>query len=211
MRMRLSDRDSVDDIVQETFLGFLRSLPHFDSSRDLESYLFTIASHKIRDHLRRNGRHPLNLLGDISSESHPREPSARIRGPSSLLASRERVEGEEAHLVHILGAMLNEWREKGEFRRIKCMELVFVSGWSNLEISKYLGLTERQVANYRVPARRTAHQTRQRNSLCLEPFLELPRMCQNEGLLFMKNPSSPNLPQSALSPLPCSRPHVERS
>ena len=149
VRMRLSDRDAVDDVVQETLLGFLRSLPHFDSSRDLESYLFTIAAHKIRDHLRRNGRHPLNLLGDISSESNPREPSARVRGPSSLLASRERVEGEEERLVEILGAMLSEWREKGDFRRIKCMELVFVSGWSNQDIARHLGLTEQQVANYK--------------------------------------------------------------
>ncbi|MBX9656792.1 sigma-70 family RNA polymerase sigma factor [bacterium] len=149
VRMRLSDRDAVDDVVQETLLGFLRSLPHFDSSRDLESYLFTIAAHKIRDHLRRNGRHPLNLLGDIGSESTPREPSARVRGPSSLLASRERVEGEEGRLVEVLGSMLNEWKAKGEFRRIKCMELIFVTGWTNQEIAKYLSLTEQQVANYK--------------------------------------------------------------
>jgi RNA polymerase sigma-70 factor (ECF subfamily) len=149
VRIRLSDRDAVDDVVQETFMGLLRSLPHYDSTRDLESYLFTIAAHKIRDHLRKGGRHPLSLLGDLSDSRAPAEPSARIRGPSSLLASRERLEGEEARLTSLLSEMLGQWLEKGDYRRVKCMELLFVAGWSNQEAAKELGLTEQQVANYK--------------------------------------------------------------
>ncbi len=149
VRIRLSDRDSVDDVVQETFMGLLRSLPHYDSTRDLESYLFTIAAHKIRDHLRKGGRHPLSLLGDLSESRAPAEPSARIRGPSSLLASRERLEGEEARLASLLAEMLTQWMEKGDYRRIKCMELLFVAGWSNQDAAQELGLTEQQVANYK--------------------------------------------------------------
>jgi RNA polymerase sigma-70 factor (ECF subfamily) len=149
VRIRLSDRDSVDDVVQETFMGLLRSLPHYDSTRDLESYLFTIAAHKIRDHLRKGGRHPLSLLGDLSESRAPAEPSARIRGPSSLLASRERLEGEEARLASLLAEMLTQWMEKGDYRRIKCMELLFVAGWSNQDAAQQLGLTEQQVANYK--------------------------------------------------------------
>lgn len=151
VRLRIADRDAVDDIVQETFLGFVRSLPHYDASRELESYLFTIAAHKIRDHLRKNGRHPLALLGDMSQSRAPREPSAsaRVRGPSSLLASRERVEGEEKRLTELLRAMIEEWRTKSDYRRIMCMELLFVSGWTNQDVAKQTGLSEQQVANYK--------------------------------------------------------------
>lgn len=149
VRGRLSDRDAVDDIVQETFLGFLRSLPHYDASRELESYLFTIASHKIRDHLRKGGRHPVTLLGDLSGSRAPSEPAGRIRGPSSLLASRERVAGEEERLVELLRGMIDEWRQRGDYRRVKCIELLLVVGWSNQETARYLGLTEQQVANYK--------------------------------------------------------------
>lgn len=149
VRMRIADRDAVDDIVQETFLGFVRSLPHFDVSRDLESYLFTIAAHKIRDHLRKNGRHPLSFLGDLSESRAPAEPSGRVRGPSSLLASRERIHGEERRLVESLGAILDEWRAKGDYQRIMCMELLFVAGWGNQQVANHLGLTEQQVANYK--------------------------------------------------------------
>ena len=61
---RLHDRAASEDVVQETFVGFLNSLPHFDDSRELQTYLFTIASHKLTDHLRRTGRHPLLPASD---------------------------------------------------------------------------------------------------------------------------------------------------
>ena len=39
---RLSNRSASEDIVQETFVGFLNSLPNYDGRRALESYLFSI-------------------------------------------------------------------------------------------------------------------------------------------------------------------------
>src|SRR5213593_1747752 len=64
---RLHDRASSEDVVQETFVGFLNSLPNYDDERELQTYLFTIASHKLTDHLRRIGRHPMRPLSDSSS------------------------------------------------------------------------------------------------------------------------------------------------
>src|SRR5438552_14642979 len=61
---RLRDRATSEDVVQESFIGFLNSLPHFDEQRELQTYLFTIASHKITDHLRRAGRHHLHPASD---------------------------------------------------------------------------------------------------------------------------------------------------
>src|SRR3954468_13799671 len=65
---RLRDRSASEDVVQETFVGFLNSLPNFDERRELQTYLFTIASHKLTDHLRRSGRHPLKSLSDSTGE-----------------------------------------------------------------------------------------------------------------------------------------------
>src|SRR5438552_19146093 len=65
---RLRDRATSEDVVQETFIGFLNSLPHFDDQRELQTYLFTIASYKLTDHLRRAGRHPLKLLSEEAGE-----------------------------------------------------------------------------------------------------------------------------------------------
>ena len=55
---RLRRRASSEDVVQETFIGFLTSLPNYDTRRPLESYLFSIAAHKLTDYLRREGRRP---------------------------------------------------------------------------------------------------------------------------------------------------------
>lgn len=150
VRARLRDPHTVDDVVQETFLGFLRSLPHFDSTRDLENYLFTIAAHKIRDHLRKEGRHPLSFLTDVQPEnSSSQEPKASIRGPSSLMASAERLQGEEQRLTEALGGLLEQWRNAGDYSRIKCIELLFVAGWPNREVAEHLQMSEQQVANYK--------------------------------------------------------------
>ena len=43
---RLRNRSVSEDVVQETFIGFLTSLPNYDVSRSLESYLFSIAAHR---------------------------------------------------------------------------------------------------------------------------------------------------------------------
>ena len=53
---RLRDRAASEDVVQETFIGFLTSLPHYDEKRDMEAYLFSIAAHKLTDHLRKQGQ-----------------------------------------------------------------------------------------------------------------------------------------------------------
>src|SRR5437868_15402706 len=64
VQRRLHDRGTSEDVVQETFIGFLTSLPNFDDRRELQTYLFTIASHKLTDQLRRAGRHPLQNAAD---------------------------------------------------------------------------------------------------------------------------------------------------
>src|SRR5207247_9738426 len=65
---RLHDRAASEDVVQETFVGFLNSLPNFDDRRELQTYLFTIASHKLTDHLRKQGRHPLKTVSDSPTD-----------------------------------------------------------------------------------------------------------------------------------------------
>ena len=52
VRRRLRDHATTDDVVQETFIGFLNSLTNYDDKRDLQTWLFTIASHKVTDQLR---------------------------------------------------------------------------------------------------------------------------------------------------------------
>src|SRR5262249_4447888 len=140
-----------EDVVQETFVGFLNSLPHFDDRRELQTYLFTIASHKLTDHLRRTGRHPLHPAsegaGDLLQHQLDRRPAA-----SSMARSQERRDLESDAVARCLGALINQWKERGDFVRVKVLELLMVRGWANRDVAAFLGITEQQVANYRFAA-----------------------------------------------------------
>ncbi len=147
---RLIDRSHAEDIVQETFVGFLNSLPNFDCQRPLESYLFSIAAYKLTDHLRREGRrHTLAFYtGDDSSDGAQQVPGA-MRAVSSLAQSVERRDIEELALVEALKDQIGKWQSKADWAKLKCIELLFVAGMGNKETSELLGITEQQVANYK--------------------------------------------------------------
>jgi RNA polymerase sigma-70 factor (ECF subfamily) len=151
IQRRIRDRDASEDVVQETFVGFLNSLPNFDERRELQTYLFTIASHKLTDYLRRSGRHPLRSLSDNSSDllnqqidEHP--------AASSAARSEERQELESAAIVRCLGQILRGLQEKGDWVRLKVLELLWVKGWANRDVAAFLKISEQQVANYRFAA-----------------------------------------------------------
>ena len=151
VQRRIRDRAAAEDVVQETFVGFLNSLPNFDERRDLQTYLFTIAAHKLTDHLRRSGRHPLKPATDSNSDvlgqqldEHP--------AASSMARSQERRELESGAIVRCLGQMIRQWKERGDFTRLKVLELLWVKGWANRDVAAFLAISEQQVANIRFAA-----------------------------------------------------------
>src|SRR5215813_12191028 len=82
---RLRRRDAAEDVVQETLIGFLTSLPNYDPARSLESYLFSIAAHKLTDHLRREGRRPALPLSSADSTSGDWNLPGKDRPASSIM------------------------------------------------------------------------------------------------------------------------------
>jgi RNA polymerase sigma-70 factor (ECF subfamily) len=148
---RLRDRATSEDVVQETFVGFLNSLPNFDENRELQTYLFTIASHKLTDHLRRVGRHPLHTVSDSTGDILQHQLDHH-RAASSLVRSQERRELETEAVARGLGMLLRDWQKRGDFLRVKVLELLLVKGWANRDVAAHLGITEQQVANYRFAA-----------------------------------------------------------
>ncbi len=147
---RLGRRPSCEDIVQETFVGFITSLPNYDSQRSLESYLFSICAYKLVDHMRREGRRPALPFSALRND--PRDSfhvTARDRSPSAAMRSDERRHLEEGALVDTMTNMMRHWRERGDWQKLKCLELLFVRGRANKDVAQRLGLSEQQVANFK--------------------------------------------------------------
>lgn len=171
---RLRDRTVSEDIVQETFIGFLNSLPNYDRRRALENYLFTIAAYKLTDHLRREGRRPaIPLSAGANSSGEWDLEASNQRGASSIVRSVERKRLEEAALVEALSDELARWRERGDWQKVKCAELLFVRGIANKEAARELGLTEQQVANYKFDFIARMSQAIRKQGLSVDVFPEL--------------------------------------
>ncbi|HCS52242.1 sigma-70 family RNA polymerase sigma factor [uncultured Rubinisphaera sp.] len=141
---RLNNKAMAEDVVQETFIGFLTSLPNYDEERTtLESFLFRIAAYKITDVLRKQGRRP-----SLTIENDPTIPG-RSRKASSMARSREGADRKKNHLLQTLSETIQQWMNDSQYERIKCCELLFVRGWPNKKVSSELNLTEQQVANHK--------------------------------------------------------------
>jgi RNA polymerase sigma-70 factor (ECF subfamily) len=173
---RLRNRGASEDIVQETFIGFLNSLPNYDQRRPLESYLFTICAYKLTDHLRREGRRPTLSLSQPSS-SNSAAPwlivSGRARGASTIARSGERKQLEEQAIVEALRDQIEKWRARGDWTKLKCIELIFVLGQGNKEVAEQLELTEQQVANFKFDFLARTKSLVARQQLDAEVFPEL--------------------------------------
>jgi RNA polymerase sigma-70 factor (ECF subfamily) len=171
---RLHDRAASEDVVQETFIGFLQSLPNYDENRELQTWLFTIASYKLTDHLRRLGRHPLQHLSSGPDNVLNKQADSQP-GASSLARSRERKKLESEAVARCLGTLLRDWLNRGDYLRIKVLELLLVKGWPNYQVAAFLHISEQQVANYRFAALKKLSELIHKAGLPDEVFPELRR------------------------------------
>ena len=144
-RRMLAQRSDAEDLVQDTFLGLLRSLPNYDRERSLETYLFAILRHKLADHVRRaprGQREPLDTLGlDQASDEwlSADTPSRHAEGQENLASQR-------AALVSGLRQWVEQCESQRRFTDLIVVEMLTVLGLRNKEVAADLGLTETGVA-----------------------------------------------------------------
>jgi RNA polymerase sigma-70 factor, ECF subfamily len=173
VRRRLKDPSTADDVVQDTFIGFLNSLANYDDKRELQTWLFTIASHKVTDFLRKSGRRPFTPGSDADEEQMGRTADQKQRAASSIARSQERVDLEMDAVSRSLAEIIRSFQAKSEFLRIQVLELLFVKGWPNWQVAEYLKVTEQQVANYRFAAVKKLSEAMKSSGLPSDVFPEL--------------------------------------
>ena len=144
-RSRIKDRSQAEDIVQNTFIGFLTSLPNYEPQRaSLESFLFRIAAYKITDCLRQQGKRSGYAIDD---QGMPLAGTARRA--SSLARSREGTEQKKQQLQEVLEPLIQQWIREQNYERLKCCELLFVRGAANKQVAEQLNISEQDVANHK--------------------------------------------------------------
>ena len=143
---RVANQAAAEDLVQETFVGFLNSLPNYDPEQPLEGYLFSIAAHKLTDLLRHEGRRPAMPL--MTGKAATTGTVGRGRAPAASSAAANGMAWKNRP-GHAIGEMIVHWRRRGQWERLQCIELLWVRGWSNKEVAARLGISEQIVANYK--------------------------------------------------------------
>ena len=149
---RLADADA-EDLVQETFVHFLRGLPAFRAQASVETYLFVILRRRIVEYFR--GRR----LSACSLSDPPGGHDDDASAPSSGLAGAEPtaswyVRRDEARtaardaLSAALRALLDGMKEPSDpdFRDLQIVEMLFYAQQRNKDIAREMGLDEKYVA-----------------------------------------------------------------
>lgn len=170
---RLRRRAASEDVVQETFIGFLTSLPNYDQRRPLENYLFSIAAHKLTDYLRREGRRPAIPLSTADGSDGAWDLPGSARAASSIARSGERQSLEEDAIATAIDEQVSRWQRRGDWQKLKCIELLFVKGAANKHVAQMLDITEQQVANYKFDFLERLRSTVKKQRLSEDVFPEL--------------------------------------
>ncbi len=150
-RSRMASRSDAEDIVQETFIGFARSLEHYDINRALETYLFTIIRYKICDQLRQRKIVPLNPPAD-SEDWWDQILPGTTDTPSDAAVHAEARQSFEESLSELLRRLIHDLRDRDAFDDLQVIELIFFKGMRNLDIAALLDMDQKAVAGIKFRA-----------------------------------------------------------
>ncbi len=140
-----------EDVVQETFLSFLRGLEGFREQSSLETYLFSILRRRIVDRIRVGGRnHDIPFCAmdraDDRGEQERFEPVAADPSASWCAVNEEQNDEQRRAVEHALVAVVYKLRETQNFRDLMICEMVFYGQVRNKQIANVLSMEQKQVA-----------------------------------------------------------------
>jgi RNA polymerase sigma factor (sigma-70 family) len=150
-RARTASLSDAEDLVQETFVGFLQSLGHYDPARSLETYLFTILRYKLYDLLRQRKATVLSEPSDDEGWWDHIAPGS-TETPSGIAAQAEAQHQQEHLLATVLKQLINELRDRNAFGDLQVIELIFFAGKRNLDIAELLDIDQKAVAGIKFRA-----------------------------------------------------------
>lgn len=150
-RARTASLSDADDLVQDTFVGFLQSLEHYDAARSLETYLFTILRYKLYDLLRQRKATVLSEPADEEGWWDHIVPGS-TETPSGAAVQAEAKLQQEVLLGDVLKQLIHEFRDREAFGDLQVIELIFFGGKRNLDIADLLDLDQKAVAGIKFRA-----------------------------------------------------------
>ncbi len=150
---KLPQRADCEDIVQETFVSFLKSLDNYRQKCSLETYLFTIIRRKIIDAYRRKKSKDIRLIQDIyrtTRYGNPCNAFENLPAPDhtgSWYARRdEQYHLQQEALSVALLELVNDFKKSLNLCDLEIVELIFYCHLSNRDIAQIMNLKEKNIA-----------------------------------------------------------------
>ncbi len=151
-RSKVGGAGDADDLVQETFIGFLKGLDDYREQASIETYLFGILRRRIVDWYR-GRRSNVCLLQDVMRPDDSDAPPAGGRAMVSPAATaswyvrrNEQVDLQREALTRSLGRLVGDLTASQKLRDLKVIEMIFYVQLRNKEIAPIAGVPETQVA-----------------------------------------------------------------
>ena len=135
---------SAEDLVQETFVSFLKSVKTFRSDCSLETFLFRILRWRINDHFRKRG-------SKVSASVCRNVSEMEVLTGNDLSAShyvvrQERLSHDHRQLSNAIFQLTYELKQRAKFRDLQIAEGLFFAHLRNKQIAGLLSISENEVA-----------------------------------------------------------------
>jgi len=155
-RARVPHEVECEDLVQETFVSFIKGLPQFREDCNLETYLFCLLRKKIVDSYRRREARHVCLLqdrADPDGQDGPADPLEQrpCTDPSVSWVARQN-EQRDLHrraLVSAVSGLVEGFKRDLDFTALQSIELLFYCQSPNHQVASLLGLTPNQVGVFK--------------------------------------------------------------
>jgi RNA polymerase sigma factor (sigma-70 family) len=152
-RAKLPQRADAEDVVQETFIAFVRSIGRYRGECDLETYLFALMRRKIIDSYRSAGARKVCLIQD-TGETDSDEPASDlldvvqspVQTASWYARADEHYDRQKVALAEALTELVNGMKKALKLRDLQIIELLFYGQLPNKKVAGTMGLDEKAVA-----------------------------------------------------------------
>jgi RNA polymerase sigma factor (sigma-70 family) len=181
-RAKLPQRADAEDVVQETFVAFVRSIARYRGECDLETYLFSLLRRKIIDSYRSTGARRVCLIQDAyegSGQEPPSDPLDVMQGPAQTASwyarADEQYDAQKTALAEALGSLIDGMKKALRFRDLQVIELLLYGQLANKDVAKAMGLDEQAVALIKHRALKQIHENLDRRGLRVDDGLTNPQ------------------------------------
>lgn len=144
---RVKQRADAEDIVQDTFIAFVRSLGAYRGDSGLESYLFSILRRKIIDAYRSSSSNKVCLIQDnydVDSDSWAGGFIANIASSQMTASWYVKQDEHKQQQLEVLAEALNQlvsgYKQSLNFRELMIVELLFYCQIPNKDVAEIVNV-----------------------------------------------------------------------